>query len=1283
VNGSGTGSAPLTYSWTPTTGLSNPTITNPVAKPAATTTYTLTVTDTYGCTATDAMTVNVFPLPTSNAGADGARGSCPGSSYTLNGSGTGSAPLTYSWTPTTGLSNPAILSPVATPAGTTNYTLIITDTYGCSASDAATVTVNPLPTSNAGTDAIVGTCITSTTTLNGSGTGTAPLTYTWTPSTGLSNPAISNPVCHPSSTTTYTLTITDTYGCTATDAVLVTVDPLPVSNAGADAYMGSCGSSSTVLNGNGTGTAPLTYQWTPSTGLSNPAISNPTATPSSTTTYTLTITDNYGCTASDAMIVTVYPLPTANAGTDQGIGSCPTSTATLNGSGTGAAPLTYSWFPVLGISNPNISNPIAKPAATTTYTLTIQDAYGCTSSDAVVITVNPMPTANAGIDANIGACPTSTTLLNGTGTGTAPLSYSWSPSTGLTNPSIFNPVAKPNATTNYTLTVTDLYGCTATDAMTVTVNPIPVVNAGPDATIGTCASSMAFLNGTAVGSMPFTYTWTPGAGLNNPLIANPQAHPSATTNYTLTVTDTYGCSGSDVLTVVVDPLPTANAGANATIGSCPASTATLNGSGTGTGITYQWSPSTGLSNPNISNPIANPSITTNYVLTVTDAYGCQAIDNVLVTVVPLPTISVIPVNPSICTGGNVNLTASGGVSYTWSPTSGLSSPSGASVNATPTLTTTYTVTGTDIYGCTNTASTTVTVNNVPTITIVPAAAAICAGDSVVLTASGASTYIWSPSGGLNTTTGASVTADPGATVTYTVTGSSMGCNGSNTVVVTVNPLPIVSFAAMPNTCNNGNSITLNYGSPAGGTYSGVGVTGTSFNPTTAGSGTHTLTYTYTDGNNCTSSASQNIQVITAPTVTVTPANPTVCIGLSVTLNAAGAINYTWAPPNGLTDTVGTSVGASPVTQTTYIVTGEAYGCTNTASVTVDVVTNIPIQIIPGNVSICPGGYTVLTAIGAATYTWSPATGLSDTTGSSVAASPTIPTTYTVVGVDAGGCTGTATATVNLYPDVMMSFISIPNTGCPPLTVDFNFQPSPLIDTNTWTWNFGDPASGSSNTSTDQNPSHTYYDESIYIVSLSGTTTDGCAVEDYDTITVYPAPVADFIANPEVVTTENPEIDFIDESLGAYYWNWNFGDPLSEEFNSSTDQNTSHTYADSGYYAVTLIVENMQGCADTIVKYITVQDAFAFFIPNAFTPNEDGKNDYFIPKGVGFKPESFEMTIYDRWGKIMFVSNDINVGWDGRNKNGKIHPEGVYTYIITLRDASNIKKKFLGTVTLIQ
>lgn len=1260
-----------TYSWSGGLGTGNPV----TVTPASTTTYSVTGTSAAGCTGSTTAIVSLSTNPTVSATATPAT-ICQGGSSSLSGSGAS----TYTWSGGLAAGSPV----TAGPATTTTYTVTGTSAAGCTGTGSVTLNVAPV-TANAGSDVIQGACASSTNALNGTGTGTAPLSYSWLPTTGLSNPAIANPVADPSVTTTYTLTVTNGTGCTATDNILVTVNTV-TANAGANGNTGACPSSTYNLSGSSTGIAPITYTWTPGTGLSNPSIANPVADPAATTNYTLTVSDTYGCTASDAATVNVSPLPTANAGTDATIGACASAlNASLSGSGTGAAPLSYSWSPVTGLSNPLVANPTADPAATTTYALTITDNYGCTATDAVVVTVAPMPTAAAGTDATVGACATAPNVtLSGSGTGTALLTYAWLPTTGLSNPAITTPVADPSATTTYVITVTDTYGCTATDNVTITLDPLPTANAGSDGSIGACSLAGYNISGSGTGTATLTYGWLPSTGLSNAAIANPVATPPSTTTYTLTVSDAYGCTATDNVVVNAISGPAANAGADGTIGTCPSSTYTIAGTASGTApLSVIWSPATGLSNTSITTPIAKPATTTNYTLTVTDTYGCTASDVVIVNVVPLPAIGVTPSNPTICVGGNVNLTASGGTSYTWTPATGLSATTGASVNAAPAATTNYTVTGSDIYGCTNTAVATVTVNPLPVISINPTATSMCIGSSVLLTASGASGYTWSPAGGLSATSGAAVTANPGTTLTYTVTGTTSGCVGTGSVTVTINSLPTVTFGALPNICANGASINLTTGSPAGGIYSGSGITGSSLNPATAGAGSHTLTYTYTDINNCISSATQNISVIAPPVLSVTPATPSVCIGGSVVLAASGAITYDWYPPTGLSDTVGSTVTASPVTATTYVVTGTAQGCTNSTSVLVSMYT-IDVQIVPDNVSICPGGYTVLTAIGASVFNWTPPDGLSSTTASSVSANPEMTTTYVVTGVDNAGCIGTATSTVTIYPSVLMNFIARPTSGCPPLIVDFTFVPSPLVEDSSWSWDFGDAASGSANNSVELMPSHTYNDQNDYIVTLSGVTTDGCIIGSTDTITVFPSPTADFIANPETVTTENPEIDFFDQSYGANFWHWNFGDPGSDDFNFSSQQYPSHNYADSGNHPVILIVTNDYGCSDTIVKYINVIDAFAFFIPNAFTPNDDILNSVFIPKGVGFKVETFEMWIFDRWGKKLFYTTDLYEGWNGINpRTGNIYSQGVYTYIITLRDETNLKREYHGSITLIR
>jgi hypothetical protein len=175
--------------------------------------------------------------------------------------------------------------------------------------------------------------------------------------------------------------------------------------------------------------------------------------------------------------------------------------------------------------------------------------------------------------------------------GKAPFTYSWSPVAGLSNPLIANPVAKPAATTEYTVTVTDANGCVSTSSITITVaDPLTVTAVTDDALIGTCPSSVANLQATASGGEgPYTYFWSPDAGLNDETIANPVAKPAVTTTYTVLVTDENGCTATANVTVVVAPALTATATAtDYNIGTCPSSTSTLNVSVSGGEAPYTY-----------------------------------------------------------------------------------------------------------------------------------------------------------------------------------------------------------------------------------------------------------------------------------------------------------------------------------------------------------------------------------------------------------------------------------------------------------------------------------------------------------------------------------------------------------------------------------------------------------------------------------------------------------------------------------------------------------------------
>jgi hypothetical protein len=463
----------------------------------------------------------------------------------------------------------------------------------------------------------------------------------------------------------------------------VTVNPLPNAEAGSDVAI--CSGGNTTLNASG-GTS---YSWSPATGLSSTTVSNPTANPTSTIVYTVTVTNANNCSATDNVTVTVNSLPNAEAGSNVAI--CNGGNTTLNASGG----TSYSWSPATGLSSTTVSNPTANPTSTTVYTVTVSNASNCSATDNVTVTVNSNPTADAGSDVAI--CSGGSTTLNASG-GT---SYSWDPATGLSSTTVSNPTANPTSTTVYTVTVTNASNCSATDNVTVTVNSNPTAEAGSDVAICSGANTQLSASGGT------SYSWSPATGLSATNIYNPTANPTSTTVYTVTVSNTNNCSATDNVTVTVNSNPTAEAGSDVAI--CNGGNTTLNASG---GTSYSWSPATGLSLTTVSNPTANPTSTTVYTVTVTNANNCSASDNVTVTVNSNPTAEAGS-NQNIYSGQSTTLNASGGVSYSWSPATGLSSTTISNPTASPTVTTIYSVTVADANGCSATDNVTVTVNERP------------------------------------------------------------------------------------------------------------------------------------------------------------------------------------------------------------------------------------------------------------------------------------------------------------------------------------------------------------------------------------------------------------------------------------------------------------------------------------------------------------------------------------------------------------------------------------------
>jgi hypothetical protein len=591
----------------------------------ATTTYTVTGTAANGCTNTAQTTVTVNALPTVTAPVN--QTICSGTNVTLTGGGAS----TYAW-------NNGVTNGVAfVPNATTTYTVTGTDANGCTNTAQTTVTVNALPTVTAPANQTV--CSGTNVTLNGGGAST----YAW-------NNGVSNGVAFPANaTTTYTVTGTDANGCTNTAQTTVTVNALPTVTAPASQTV--CSGTNVTLTGGGAST----YAW-------NNGITNGVAFPANaTTTYTVTGTDANGCTNTAQSTVTVNSLPTVLATSNQAI--CSGTSVTLSGSGA----VSYVW-------DNGVQDGVSFiPNATSTYTVIGTDINGCTNTAQTIVTVNVLPTVTASPNQTV--CSGTNITLNGGGAST----YAWD--NGVANNIPFT----ANNTQTYTVTGTDVNGCTNTAQTTVTVNALPTVTATANQSI--CSGTSVTLSGSGA----ISYAWDNGVQDGVIFI------PNATTTYTVTGTDLNGCTNTAQTTVTVNALPAVSGGTNQAI--CSGAAVTLSGSGASS---YTW-------NNNVQDGVAfTPNATQTYTVTGIDNNGCSNVATVTVTVNALPVVSAN--NPiSVCQGTPVVLIASGALSYTWN------NNVQNGIGFIPQTTQVYTVIGTDANGCSNTAQTTVTVNPLPAV----------------------------------------------------------------------------------------------------------------------------------------------------------------------------------------------------------------------------------------------------------------------------------------------------------------------------------------------------------------------------------------------------------------------------------------------------------------------------------------------------------------------------------------------------------------------------------------
>lgn len=1009
------------------------------------TTYYRAVVTSGSCASvnTDSVTITVVPLPTVNAGTDFTI--CQGSTIQLNGSNTNGA-IVWVVGGTGTISSTTIANPVYTPnaadiaSGSVVFTMISNPPAPCAyVYDVVVVSILPIstPTADAGsaTDTM---CSTGQYQLEGTATNQASVLWTTSGTGSFSDVNSAIPTYTPSAaditagTVTLTMTATGTAdetctALTATDSITITIYEPPTADAG-DLSQTICSGFPATISGTATNG---TIAWTTDgDGTFNTAtIAAPIYTPGSgdiangSVNLTITTTGLGGCVAaSDSTSIQFTAAPTANAGTDASI--CSTATFTTNGSATVGSTLAWSTSGTGTFANGNSLDAVYTPSAadinagTVTLTLSANGAGACSSSsvtDTVVLTIDPAPTADAGV-ASAAICYGTTLSITGTssnGTVAWTTTGTGSFDDATSNTPVYTPSSTDNNNTNVTLTmtVTGTAACAAasvSDSFVLTMSPPATANAGP-ATAHICAGSTYTLSGTAThGAIAWT---TSGTGtFNNATIATPTYSPTAaditagTVTLTMTVTGTGGCGVvSDSLVLTIFKVTATSTQTNVSCNGGSNGFASVTAANGVSPYTYSWSPSGGSLNE------ASGLAAGTYICTITDANGCTASPSITITQPQVldATITKFDVTTNAGIDGSATVSATGGTtpySYTWSPFGG-SNATASNLSAG-----TYSCVISDSKGCSVTKSITISQPSAflaTTSQINILCNGLATGSATVVATGGSNvTYAWSPSGG-NAATASNLTA---GTYTCTIT------NGDGTVltrtVTITQPSALTASTAQTNVLIYGNTTGAATVYTSGGTspytyaWSSLSATTSSVSNLAAGS----YTCTITDANGC---IITKAFTITQPALLAasTSATNVTCNGGengSATISVTGGVTpylYVWTP------NVSTGATASNLAYGTYTCTvTDANGATLTRSFTITqpsllTATTSQVNLLCNGATTGSASVVVSGGTTGYTYVWSPSGG-TGATASNLSAG-----TYSCLITDANGCTLTKSFTI--------------------------------------------------------------------------------------------------------------------------------------------------------------------------------------------------------------------------------------------------------------------------------
>jgi gliding motility-associated-like protein len=1017
---------------------------------------------------------------------------------------------------------------------------------------------------------------------------------------------------------TYTYTATSTNGCVSAPVSITITQPqagLILSNTQVNVlcFGNNTGSIDLTVTG---GTAPYTYAWSNNTTAQDP--SNLIA-----GAYTVTVTDANGCAATATVTIT-QPASALVATTTQVMIACfGGSTGSVNMTPTGGtAPYTYVWT-----GGSTAQSAIGVPAGT--YTVVVTDANGCTTTISATITQPQAPLSLATTQVNVLCFGNSTGSIDLSPSGGTPgYTYAWSNNSTIQDP--LNLIAG-----TYTVVVTDANGCIDTTGVIITQPQSGLSLSSTQVNVLCFGNNTGSINLTVTGGTgPYTYAWS-----NNTTAQDPSNLIAGV--YTVTVTDANGCTATLSITITQ---PATAVSISTTVQNilCLNGTGSINSTSAGGVSPYTYSWSNQAITQNITNLQAG-----NYTVTVTDANGCTANGVGVVAI----TLSTVPVQINNSTGTNVltcttpaiSLQATGGVTYTWT---GGQTPNTA--NNVITIPGSYTVNMIDPNGCPVSQSIVITQNITPPssgITNSTGTTIIdCNASSINLLATGGGTYQWNNALGTN----AAQSISQAGSFTVVVTAAN-GCLDSSTVVLTVAPVPLVT--GIDTTICSGQSVLITpvYYPTGGQVIWTNGQTTPNLTVSPTSTTMYSVLYTW---NGCT--ATEDIIVTVNPTPTLSVTSSSICFGDTTAVvaqaNLANGV-YNWISLN----QTGPNLTVFPTQTTSYTATYTLNGCTSAQATGTVTVNPLPIVSV-ADMTICQGQPGTLSAIvnpAGGNFAWSQG-GTSATITETPSSTSVYNLTYT-----ANGCIGnTVSASIIVFPLPLASF-SVNNTsGCVPVTVSLLADTVGQNATYAWT-------STGAGSQIGANPQMTFVNGGCYDVTLTATL-NGCSNSSTSAslICVQNYPVANFYTSPGSFSQNNQTLSFINTSIGASGYFWNFGDG-----SLSNEENPNHYFQGiTSGETITLLASTSMGCMDSISIEIPANLGEIYYIPNTFTPDGDKYNQVFKPVfTAGFSIDGYEMLIYNRWGELLFESHNPYAGWDGSyGLEGLDCSSGTYSYKINIK-----------------